>query len=216
MARSRSVSLLAALGAADDELRQVLALLRADGVERPEELSLGAGDRRLLHLYGELAGRPAELTATCGGCKTVSSVELDPDRLPPMAPRVAVLDGGGLREPTYSDLVELPADRGEAEAEFLRRLVVGAPRRLAHPADLDRVDDSLAGPIVLDCVGCGRRLEAPVDVQPLVLELLARLLAAVDVEIHALARAYHWSLEAIESLPDERRMRLAELVLEER
>jgi hypothetical protein len=127
-----------------------------------------------------------------------------------------VLDGGGVRQPSYSDLVGLPTDRGHAEAELLRRLVVGSPRRAPRPDDLERVDDSLAGPIALDCVGCGRRIEAAVDVQLLVLQLLAGLLAGVDHEVHALASAYHWSLDAIESLPDDRRARLAELVLEGR
>jgi hypothetical protein len=216
MPRSRSVSLMAALAAADGELGQVLALLRADGVEEPEAMELGTGDRRLLRLYRELAGRPAELNVTCGACGTISSVELDPDALPATAPRVAVLGGGGLRGPTYGDLVELPADPRDAESALLRRLVVGTPARPAEADDLELVDDSLAGPLVLECVGCGRPLEAPVDVERLALELLVRLLVEVEVEIHLLARTYHWPLAAIEELPDERRSRLAELVLEGR
>jgi hypothetical protein len=32
------------------------------------------------------------------------------------------------------------------------------------------------------------------------------------VEVHLLARAYHWDLAEIEQLPDERRERLAALV----
>jgi len=215
-ARSRTVPLLAALESAEDEVGQAVALLRADGVEEPEKLSLAEGDRRLLRLYRKLSGRPAELAVTCGTCGTTSALELDPDVLRPPAPRVALLDHGGLREPTYGDLVGLPSDRAEAEAALLRRLVVGDPGRAPEAADLELVDDSLVGPVRLDCVGCGQPLEAAVDVERLVLELLSRLLVGVDLEIHALASAYHWSLEAIESLPDDRRSRLAQLVLEER
>ncbi len=215
-ATARSISLLAALESAPDELGQVLALLRADGVDEPDALPLGVGDRRLLRLYAELAGRPVELTVACGACETVNSVELDPDLLPPDAPRVVSLGGGGLRAPTYADLIGLPDDAAEAERLLLDRCLVGAPERAPRAAHLELVDDSLAGPLVAECMGCGTVLEVAVDIERRVLELLVRLLVDVDVEVHLLARAYHWPLETIEALPDARRARLAELVREER
>jgi len=215
--RSRTVVVLDALRSSDDELGQVLAVLRADGLPEPEAEPVAAGDRRLLALYREFAGRSAELTIACGACETVSSFELDPDALAAPAPRVAVVGrGGGIRGPTYGDLVGLPQDPDEAEQSLLARLVIGDPARPPDAADFEAVDDSLSGPVVAECVGCGCRLEAPVDVERLVLELLTRLLARIDVEVHLLANAYGWSLEAIEALPDERRARLAELVAEGR
>jgi hypothetical protein len=213
---SRSIRLFAALESAPDELGQVLALLRADGVQELDEVPLGDGDRRLLRLHEEITGRPLELVVACGECEAVNSVELDTRRLPPPAPRAAVLGGGGLREPTYADLVGLPDDPVEAERALLDRCVIGAPERAPTPADLELVDDSLAGPLVFTCVDCGATMEAAVDVERRVLELLVRNLAKVDVEVHLLARAYHWPLETIEALPDGRRSRLAELVLEGR
>jgi hypothetical protein len=215
--RSRCVAVLDALRSSDDELGQVLAVLRAAGVAEPETELVAAGDRRLLGLYRDLAGRPAELTLTCGACHTVNSLELDPDSLAAPSSRVAVVGrGGGIREPTYGDLVGLPAEHDAAEGALLARLVVGAPARPPDFADFRLVDDTLAGPLIVECAGCGVRLEAPVDVERLVLELLTRLLARVDVEVHLLANAYGWSLEAIEALPDERRTLLADLVAEDR
>ena len=50
------------------------------------------------------------------------------------------------------------------------------------------------------------------DVQRVVLEGLQRDADEVEIEVHLLARAYHWQLDAIESLPDERRRRFAALI----
>jgi hypothetical protein len=94
----------------------------------------------------------------------------------------------------------------------VRRCVVGAPSRPPREEDLEGIEDSLAGPVALACVECGAGLEVAADVQRLVLEALQRHAAAVEREVHLLARAYGWSLAAIEALPDERRRRFAELV----
>jgi hypothetical protein len=200
---------------AEGELEQVLVVLRACGVERPEALPLGEGDRELLAAHRELTGSDVELTVTCGACEEVSSVWLAPERLPaPGASMARLGSGGGLREATYADLLGLPAN--DAENELLRRCTVGAPSRAPTPDDTELVDGSLSGPLVIECVGCGVRVEAPLDVERLVLDLLGRHLADVDVEVHLLASRYGWTLSAIESLPDARRRRLAELVAEGR
>jgi hypothetical protein len=208
---------IAALGSSADELGQVLALQRAAGVAEPERLTLAAGDRRLLALHRALTGRDPEVVAACGACDAVNAAVLSPGTVPPEAPRTARLGaGGGLREPTYADLLGLPADAEAAEAELLRRCTVGAPARPARPGDLDLVDDSLAGPLVLECVACGAVLEIALDVERLVLQGLQRHAAEVELEIHLLASAYGWSLAAIEALPDERRRRMARLVADGR
>jgi hypothetical protein len=208
---------LAALGSAPDELGQVLALLRAAGVERPESLGLGVGDRRLLELHRALTGRDIEVAVGCAGCGTTSVAVLSRETVPPEAPRVAWLGpGGGLREPTYADLQGLPDDRGEAEAELLRRCTVGTPAREPGPAELELVDDSLVGPVVLACVECGAALEVAADVEQLALRGLQEHAADVELEIHLLARAYGWSLATIEALPDVRRSRLARFVADGR
>ena len=206
------IALLRALGSGRSELEQVLAVHRATGESEPERLPLGAGDRRLLALYGEL-----ELTLVCPACGCVNAVELAPEAVAPARPRVAIAGaGGGLREPTYGDLLGLPADAAAAERELVRRCTVGTPSRAPVSDDLALVDDSLAGPLRVACADCGAPVEAPLDVQRAALEGIERRVGAVELEVHLLARAYGWSLEAIESLPDARRRRLAELVEEGR
>ena len=208
---------VAALGSSGDELGQVLALHRAAGVSEPELLTVAAGDRQLLALHRALTGRDVEVAATCAQCESVSVAVLSPEVVPPEAARSAWLGlGGGLRAPTYADLLELPADPWAAEAELLLRCTVGAPARDPEPRELERIDDSLTGPINLGCVECGAALEVAADVERLVLEGLQRHAAEVEVEIHLLASAYGWSLPVIESLPDERRRRFARLVADGR
>jgi hypothetical protein len=208
---------VAALGSSDHELGQVLALLRAAGVEEPERLSVATGDRGLLELHRDLTGRDVEVAVTCGACGTVNAAVLSRETVPEDAPRGRPLGrGGGLRSPTYADLLALPPDPTDAEEELLRRCSVGAPSRPARPADLEQIDDSLTGPILLECVECGKPLEAAVDIEQLVLVGLQRYALAVDHEVHLLAGAYGWSLDTIEALPDERRRRLARFVADGR
>lgn len=214
----RAAEVLSALAVHDSELGQVLGLLRASAPERePESLPLGAGDRRLLALHRALTGRDVELTVACGACGMLNELLIAVEALPAPVSRVAVCgSGGGVREPTYGDLVGLPGERSAALAELLRRCTVGAPSRPPRAEDLELVDDSLAGPLGSTCAGCGGPLEALLDVQRVVLELLQRQLVLIDHETDVLARAYHWDLAAIEALPDERRTRLARLAAEDR
>jgi hypothetical protein len=203
---------IAALGTADDELGQVLALHRAAGVREPERLTLSVGDRRLLGLHRSLTGRDVEVAATCAECETVSVALLSAQTVAPHAERTAWLClGSGLREPTYGDLLDLPGDAQVAEAELMRRCIVGAMPPAPDPQALERIDGSLAGPIVLTCA-CGALMELAADVERLVLEGLQRHAGEIEVEIHLIADAYGWSLPAIEDLPDERRRRFARLV----
>jgi hypothetical protein len=207
---------IAALGTADDELGQVIALHRAAGVREPERLALSVGDRRLLALHRSLTGRDVEVAATCAECETVSVAVLSAQTVAPHAERTGWLcPGSGLREPTYGDLLDLPADAQVAEAELVRRCIVGAMPPAPDPEALERIDGSLAGPIALACA-CGAVMEVAADVERLVLEGLQRHAGEIEVEIHLIADAYGWSLPAIEDLPDERRRRFARLVADGR
>jgi hypothetical protein len=210
-------ALSSALEAPGGELGQAIAVLRAAGHPEPETLALGSGDRLLLELLREVTGGDLELTARCARCGVLNAAVVDARSVPPSAPRDALLGaGGGLRQPTYADLLDLPPDRDEAIGELLRRCVVGTPALTPSAARLQEVDDALTGPLVLACAGCGGRVEVDLDVQAAVLERLARHARAVDVEIHLLAGAYGWSLAEITALPDARRSALARLVAEDR
>jgi hypothetical protein len=209
--------MLDALALGEEEVGQALELMRWAGVEEPERLLLGDGDRRLLELHRVVGGDDLELTFHCGACGTVNSLALSPESVPARRERQARLGrGGGLREPTYGDLRGLPSAQDEAAVELLRRCVVGTPERLPTDADLDLVDDSLSGPLVASCAECAAEVAMPLDVQRLVLESLQLRLDDIELEVHLLARAYHWDLRSIENLPDERRSRLATFVSEGR
>ena len=208
---------LTAVDGPDTELGQVLAVLRASGVEDPAVMPLSAGDRVLLGIVERETGAPMELTVTCDACETVNSVVLAAASMPAAIARDAVCGwGGGVREPTYGDLLGLPTEATDAVNELVRRCTVGAPARPPTAADLDRVDDALTGPVVLVCAGCGAVTEAPVDVQRAALHRLTQMAEEVDAEVHLLAHAYHWDLATIEGLVPQRRRRLARLVADRR
>jgi hypothetical protein len=210
-------ALLAALDEDWSEVGQAVALLAAAGVEDPDSLSVGEGDRRLLELCRPVTGADVEVVAVCPACGELSAAVVSPEAVPPASPRMALLgNGGGLREPTYRDLRTLPAGADDGVHELLSRCVVGTPSRAARPADLELVDDSLAGPIVIVCTACGEPIAVDVDVQRAVLERLTRRAEEIDEEVHLLASTYHWTLGEIDSLGDERRRTLAWLVAQTR
>jgi hypothetical protein len=207
--------LLAALDGPASEVEQVVALLSAAGCEEPERLGVGDGDRRLLALHRTVTGSELEVLASCPACGELSSAQVVPEQMPPPAPRTALLgSGGGLREPTYEDLLDLPPDPAQAVAELYARCVVGSPARPPGAEDLELVDDSLTGPLVVACSSCGQPIAVDLDIERAVLGRLVWCAHEIDREIHALASAYHWSLAEIESLGDERRRALAELIAE--
>ena len=152
----------------------------------------------------------------CPGCGTLNAAVVSERAVPDAAPRTAVLQGGGLRQPTYGDLAGLPEDEAAAASELLRRCTVGTPSRMPTASDLELVDDALTGPIELACAECGAPMLVDVDIQRLVLERLIRHGRTIDTEIHLLASAYHWSLAEIEGLSDDRRSGLAALIAEGR
>lgn len=207
---------LAVLREHDTEFGQVTGLLAAAGYD-VAQLALGAGDRALVDVHRALTGQDVGVTLACGACGALSEVSLGPGTVPDWEPRSAPLGrGGGLREPTYADLADLPSDAALATTELLRRCTVGAPGRAPAPDELDLVDTTLSGPLVVSCAECEATVESELDVQRLVLESLVRVLDDVDVEVHLLARAYRWDLATIEALPRDRRRRFAWLVAEGR
>jgi hypothetical protein len=208
-----SPALLAAVSGRSTELGQVLAVLAVIGVERPHDLTLAVGDRMLLDLQERLSGRPLRIVVTCPTCGTVNSAVIESSVIGKAAPRSAWLGpGGGLREPTYADLVALPIVDQEAAEQLLRSCTVGVPPRMPTEDDFELVDNSLTGPLRISCIECGRGIEAAVDLQRMALDGLQKHLASTDYEVHLLARAYQWDLEKIEKLPDERRRRFAQFV----
>src|SRR5450631_4150514 len=101
-------------------------------------------------------------------------------------------------------------------AAILARCRLGAVARPDQArgtwADLDRAEQSLAGPLRSACAECGEPVTVDADVVAMVLRGLAVVCAEFDREVHLLASTYGWDLPTIEALPDQRRQRLAALV----
>jgi hypothetical protein len=210
--------LAAAFEDGTDLLSQATAVLRARpdpaglagyGVDDPADLPVGAADRCLLAAHDELTNGSLDLTAGCGSCRTLTTLTLTASAVGPhqwASARTGV--GSGLREPTYADLLAC-ADDPDA---LLNRCRLGDREGSAGTwADLDRIDQSLAGPLRSVCAGCGAPVAVDADVVAIVLRALAVVCAEFDREVHLLASTYGWDLPTIESLPDPRRQRLAAL-----
>lgn len=228
MDSGRTACPLARLAAAfedgTDLLSQSVAVLRArpdlpelafHGVDDPADLPIGAADRRLLTAYEELTGGPIEVTAVCGSCRARTTLSLTASSVGRHVwASVRTGDGSGLREPSYADLLACADD----PAAILDRCRVGAvaPPGLAPGTweDLDRAEQSLAGPLRSACAECGEPVTVDADVVAVVLRGLGVVCAEFDREVHLLASTYGWDLPTIEALPDPRRRRLAALVSE--
>src|SRR5690349_7710107 len=140
----KRTAVLRALADGPDELGQALAVLGAAGVAEPRSLAVGDGDRRLLGVHRQATGRDLELIVACPDCGTVNETVLGAASMPEAWPRMAPLGaGGGLRAPTYGDLLDLPAETAERRGELLHRCTEGDPERPPDAGDLDLVDDSL-------------------------------------------------------------------------
>jgi hypothetical protein len=226
MGIGRMASPLARLAAAfedgDDLLSQAVAVLRARpdpselafyGVEDPADLPLGAADRRLLAAYEEVTGGPLDVTVPCRACGARTTLSLTMSSVGRHVwASVRTGEAGGLREPSYADLLACAGD----PTAILHRCRLGAAggsdRGGGTLADLDRAEQSLAGPLRSVCADCGAPVAVDADVVPIVLRGLAVVCAEFDREVHLLASTYGWDLPTIESLPDQRRQRLAALV----
>lgn len=219
----RTAAPLARLAAAfedgTDLLTQAVAVLRARpdearlgryGVMDPADLPLGAADRALLAAYEDVGDGPLEVTASCDACGARTTLSLTTSSVGPHVwASVRTGPGKGLREPTCADLL---ASRGDPTVLLDRCRLGAGGEGAATLADLDRAEQSLAGPLHSVCAECGEPVAVEADVVSLVLRGLAVVCAEFDREVHLLASTYGWDLPTIESLPDPRRRRLAALV----
>ena len=199
--------LAAALDDANDLLAQAVAVLRAAAPEPdPARLPTGIADRLLLAVHERALGRPLEHTVRCPACGALTTLPLGRTAVGEHYPRSAwCAPGAGAREPTYADLLAAQGDPGA----LLALCSVGEGATLD---DLARIEGSLCGPLRSSCWECAAPLEVDVHVVALVLRALSMMRIDIDREVHLLAAGYGWDLAVIESLPDERRRRLAALV----
>ena len=206
------LGLLRAMEEADTEFGEVVAALQACGLTDCLSYPVGVIDRLLLQAYRAVLHRDLEVVAACPACGVLNALPLGPDDVPAYEPRSAWCGpGAGMREPTGADLLGLPGDVEAAAQELELRCRIG-PAAGPRDADaLDRAEQSLYGTIHAACTECGSTVSEHVDVQHLVTSAIVNTAAEVDLEIHLIASRYGWDLATIESLPDNRRARLAAL-----
>lgn len=190
--------------------------------------ALAAGDRLagLLAIAAATGGDPLEASPPCVGCGMRMDVALPiADLLALHQPSAAEVEVGTatFRRATGADQAAWWA-AGYPDADAARRamaatlLVQGGPVQV----DLAQVDDALAeaDPLVafraeLTCPECGLEQSWPVDLQELAITVLRRGQHELIEQVHRLARAYHWTEEAVVALPPWRRARYLALIQRE-
>ena len=206
------LELMHAMEEAGSEFEEAIALLRACGVADCLSYPIGVIDRLLLRAHHAVLHRDLEVVIACPACQGLNALPLGPGDVPEYEPRSAWCGPGmGAREPTGADLVGLPQDPLAAAGELESRCRMGSAEGPLGAGALDRAEQSLCGPVHAACAECGAPIIEVIDVQRLVTAAVADALAELDVEIHLIASRYGWDLATIESLPDNRRVRLAAL-----
>ena len=208
------------------------------GREHVRGLTIGDRERLLLALYAASFGGTAETVILCGACGAMAELPLDLDAMldaPASAPsspehslnvrharlRLRLLTGADQERAARLALTD--PDRA---AEMLRRacIVAAAGRKGAlDPAEIGTdIDEPLEAAlrsldpwaetiISVECPNCGGEVRGTLDA----LSLLSSRLGppgAIPLDVDRLARAYHWSEEAILALPTARRQRYLALL----
>lgn len=209
---------------------------------RLSALTLGDREVLLLRLRQVTFGNVVELVVHCPGviCASPMDVRLDIDQLCRAAP---VPQGSPdprlvLRIPTGADLATVAAralDDPQGAARILalncldvvdRIDVGGADGPTADWVDnelLDRVGEMLATldphadiELAVSCPECGQAFVAPIGAADLLRDELVARRRDLDVEVHLLARHYHWGEGEILDLPSDRRRRYVDVLSEVR
>ena len=206
--------------------------------------ALTVGDREvlLLRLRQITFGDVVELVVSCPDptCAAPMDLRLDVDELcrPTTGPLAEVDARLALRIPTGADLAAVAGRALDDPQGAARALALACmePADQAGPAGpdgtvADRVDDELLDEVgellsaldphadielALSCPECGHAFVAPVGAADLLRDELVVRRRDLDVEVHLLARHYHWSEREILDLPSDRRRRYVDVLSEVR
>jgi hypothetical protein len=211
----------------------------AIGPNEVMDLPLGVRDQLLLCLYEQTFGPRIQSTVQCAACHEHVELGLDTAELLAHVLREAnettaptaddiegfrLKDGTRFRVPTLGDQLAVAALPARAAVrELVARTLIDAPDDELDEVALARLQDAMTAvaPLVeldieLVCSECrhGQTLHFEIGEH-----LAASLLREREVllrEIHLLASAYGWSLDAILSLPRRQRHRLVSFVQHDR
>ena len=200
-------------------------------------LTVGDRERLLLGCTMATFGPEIDVVARCphDECRELADLSVSlSDLLEPVAPsdrprehRLEIATDDGIRElrfrlPTGTDqeavAAQAVADPWSGAASLLDRCLIAVPGSRRHEQEEAAVSDAIAGldpacewAAEADCPACGRPVRTLLDGLTL-LSSGASSGGRLYTEIDRLARAYHWSEEAILALPVGRRRRYLDLV----
>lgn len=170
----------------------------------------------LLDLCAARYGETLPARTRCVSCGAAADLELPVAALRQSPrPGEASLRAGGFsfRLPRAGDLLDLPADPDDARRLLLGRCMIG-PHEWLDDGALDRIAAAMeeAAPhadvsVAHVCDACSATTEAMFDPALFLWAALSHRAELLADEVHALARAYHWSERDILALTPARRRR---------
>lgn len=197
----------------------------AESFDRCATLPIGARDAAIVALRRAMFGDRLDLSARCPRCGAALDVAMAASALLEIAPAATALpevtvggDRFAVRPADSADLAAITSivELDEARAELARRCLV--PRTGAdvppwlEAGEIDAIGAAMAeidpagDPFVtLNCAACDLAWDAPVDIASVLASEIEGAADALLDEIDAIARAYHWTEEAILALSQERR-----------
>ena len=98
-------------------------------------------------------------------------------------------------------------DLEQARALLLARCGINPAEETAAIAELAMENAQADVHLALRCAVCGHQWEAQFEAGVFIWKRVERLAADLIRQVHALARAYHWTEEAILAMPERRRAR---------
>lgn len=188
-------------------------------------LPLGTRDAAIVGLRRAMFGDRLELSARCPRCDAPLDVAMEAAALLALSPATATLPDVeiagtrfAVRPADSADLAaiaDIPSVEQAREDLALRCLIprdgADVPPSLT-PGEIDAVGAAMAeidpagDPFVaLDCPACATAWDAPVDIAAVLAGEIEGAADALLDEIDAIARAYHWTEDAILALSQERR-----------
>ncbi len=191
-------------------------LLRAAGEhEAPEQLPIGARDRKILALRERWFGRAFESIAECPRCRTAVEMTFET----PAATETGTLPQPW-RLPNTVDLLAASACRDAVEARALLATRCSGETALsddaidAIAAAMEQADPDGDLRVSLTCADCGTTWDAQFDPALHLWRELETTVQRVFAEVDALARAYGWSESEVLAMPAARRAIYLRMVTE--
>lgn len=189
------------------------------GLDEARALTVGDRDRILLGLRAVLVGDEMECLCECSCGETLELTVSISDLLGEPSDAPAPVERAGVRAVTGADheraALRALDDPTAAVDELVRGCMLAGDDVDAAARLLEELDPGaeilLRGP----CPACGAEVVAALDPGAYLWTELEHRRAQLELDVHTLARHYHWSEAEIVALGPERRARYIELIAAE-